>query len=365
MTSDPSYRRPSYLERAASEAQEARLREALERITRLRKKWSAPENRVTEDDWAAWAAVGTDADTIATAALSTSPVTETRGGMFRDVSGCRCCGDGCDCGCAHDCPRCSAPPDTALPEGAGRAAIALRKDNRGDLDDVVVEPVRMFRAEFMDDNTLWLCCYLPGGELGDERICWNVTADTPLRFDVLEYPQSGYQDWDKRPRPASAPPASEGEARVRELEAQYQRDCEALLEDRDKAEAQEARLREALERITRLRKKWSAPENRVTEDDWAAWAAVGTDADTIATAALSTSPVTETRGCPEKAPERCHYCRAFLAGRWSSVGEIADGGEGCACSPTRSDADLMREVLSQDYHLIPKAAGNEGEPDVS
>lgn len=47
----------------------------------------------------------------------------------------------------------------------------------------------------------------------------------------------------------------------------------------------------------RLRKKWSAPEKRVTEDDWAAWAAVGSDADTIAARALSTSPDTETRDC--------------------------------------------------------------------
>lgn len=27
--------------------------------------------------------------------------------FHRDISGCRCCGDGCDCGCVADCPRCS------------------------------------------------------------------------------------------------------------------------------------------------------------------------------------------------------------------------------------------------------------------
>lgn len=31
----------------------------------------------------------------------------TEGDLLRDVSGCRCCGDGCDCGCAEVCPRCN------------------------------------------------------------------------------------------------------------------------------------------------------------------------------------------------------------------------------------------------------------------
>ena len=35
------------------------------------------------------------------------------------------------------------------------------------LDDVVVNDVSMFRAEQMDDNDWWFCCYLNGG---DERI---------------------------------------------------------------------------------------------------------------------------------------------------------------------------------------------------
>jgi hypothetical protein len=41
--------------------------------------------------------------------------------------------------------------------------IALRHDDLG-LDDVVVKDVSMFRMERMDDDHVWLACYLTGGE---------------------------------------------------------------------------------------------------------------------------------------------------------------------------------------------------------
>lgn len=41
--------------------------------------------------------------------------------------------------------------------------IALRQDDLG-LDDVVVKNVRMFRMERMDDDQVWLACYLDDGQ---------------------------------------------------------------------------------------------------------------------------------------------------------------------------------------------------------
>jgi hypothetical protein len=41
--------------------------------------------------------------------------------------------------------------------------IALRHDDLG-LDDVVVKDVAMFRMERMDDDYVWLACYLADGQ---------------------------------------------------------------------------------------------------------------------------------------------------------------------------------------------------------
>ncbi len=41
--------------------------------------------------------------------------------------------------------------------------IALREDDLG-LDDVVVKDVSMFRMERMDDDYVWLACYLADGQ---------------------------------------------------------------------------------------------------------------------------------------------------------------------------------------------------------
>ncbi len=41
--------------------------------------------------------------------------------------------------------------------------IALRYDDLG-LDDIVVKDVEMFRMERMDDDYVWLACYLKNGQ---------------------------------------------------------------------------------------------------------------------------------------------------------------------------------------------------------
>lgn len=67
------------------------------------------------------------------------------------------------------------------------ARIALRPDEAGALDDVVVRDVSMFRAEMMDDRTLWMCCYFPDN---DERVTfWVRSKRGPLVFDVTEQPR--------------------------------------------------------------------------------------------------------------------------------------------------------------------------------
>lgn len=50
--------------------------------------------------------------------------------------------------------------------------IALRHDDLG-LDDVVVKDVSMFRMERMDDDHVWLCCYLTDGQ----QITFNLWLD--------------------------------------------------------------------------------------------------------------------------------------------------------------------------------------------
>lgn len=39
----------------------------------------------------------------------------------------------------------------------------FRHDDQGELDDVVVRDVEMFRLEYMDTRGVWLCCYKPDG----------------------------------------------------------------------------------------------------------------------------------------------------------------------------------------------------------
>jgi hypothetical protein len=42
-------------------------------------------------------------------------------------------------------------------------------DDKGNLDDVVVNDVTCFRLEYMDDNSVWLKCYRDGK---DDVVIW-------------------------------------------------------------------------------------------------------------------------------------------------------------------------------------------------
>ena len=64
--------------------------------------------------------------------------------------------------------------------------IALRPDDDGELDDVVVKDVEMFRAERMDNRSLWMCCYLTGHERVNFWV--RVKGRGTLEFCVTEQP---------------------------------------------------------------------------------------------------------------------------------------------------------------------------------
>jgi hypothetical protein len=67
-----------------------------------------------------------------------------------------------------------------------RYRIALRDDDNGDLDDVVINDVSMFRAERMDGKSLWMACYFPDS---DEHVTFWVRAKKgKLLFSVTEQP---------------------------------------------------------------------------------------------------------------------------------------------------------------------------------
>lgn len=74
--------------------------------------------------------------------------------------------------------------------------IALRPDGRfpEELDDIVVKDVETFRAEAMDDNVWWMCCYFRDGE----RLTFYVTRDKkPSRIVITATEEpSNYLDWD-------------------------------------------------------------------------------------------------------------------------------------------------------------------------
>jgi hypothetical protein len=56
--------------------------------------------------------------------------------------------------------------------------IALRHDDLG-LDDVVVKDVAMFRMERMDNDHVWLACYLADGQ--------DIVFDLWLEGGVIKY----------------------------------------------------------------------------------------------------------------------------------------------------------------------------------
>jgi hypothetical protein len=68
--------------------------------------------------------------------------------------------------------------------------IALREDQHGNLDDVVVRDVETFRMERLDDQTFWISCSLLNGE----RITWVLgrgkEGEEILQVETTEYPQA-------------------------------------------------------------------------------------------------------------------------------------------------------------------------------
>lgn len=94
--------------------------------------------------------------------------------------------------------------DLAAARAARKPVMALRYDSQG-LDDVVVENVTMFRAEMMDYDDLWLCCYFANGQ----RVTFSAFARKRgcLEFRVGEMP-SEWDDFDARP-PVSPPTRKE------------------------------------------------------------------------------------------------------------------------------------------------------------
>ena len=71
--------------------------------------------------------------------------------------------------------------------------MALRH-HRGELDDVVVETPKTFRAEMMSDHQLWISCIFENGE---HVTFWATAASNgKLIFSVTETPDE-YQDWDE------------------------------------------------------------------------------------------------------------------------------------------------------------------------
>lgn len=58
-----------------------------------------------------------------------------------------------------------------------------------EMDDVVVNDVSCFRAEIMDDRNLWMCCYLDGTGVEQDRVTFNVRAHrSRLIFTLTETP---------------------------------------------------------------------------------------------------------------------------------------------------------------------------------
>jgi hypothetical protein len=69
--------------------------------------------------------------------------------------------------------------------------IALRPfpTDAARLDDVFVKDVDMFRAEMLDDNNLWIACYLLGTGVDGDRIAFHVRVhEGGLHLEVVERP---------------------------------------------------------------------------------------------------------------------------------------------------------------------------------
>ena len=78
--------------------------------------------------------------------------------------------------------------------------MALRRTDDNLLDDVFVRQVSMFRAEMLDSDRLWLCCYLPGTGIDGDRVAFEVTArHGKITFEVAEMPEGSISLEQSRP----------------------------------------------------------------------------------------------------------------------------------------------------------------------
>lgn len=69
--------------------------------------------------------------------------------------------------------------------------MELRPDDAGDLDDIVIEDVTMFRAERMDKNAWWVCCYFDNGPKHDRITFWfRASKKNGLMMTLTEEPES-------------------------------------------------------------------------------------------------------------------------------------------------------------------------------
>jgi len=88
-------------------------------------------------------------------------------------------------------------PNPGAPQSSEPAtpAMALRPDSRfpDEMDDIVVKDVEMFRAEAMDDDAWWMCCYFANGErvsfhvglaAKPKRVVISVTETPPVWTDI-------------------------------------------------------------------------------------------------------------------------------------------------------------------------------------
>lgn len=95
--------------------------------------------------------------------------------------------------------------DGTQPMGAPVAAIRAEEPGSEDsqrkhlVDDLVVENVATFRAEMMSEDSLWMCCYLPGT---NERFAFWVHAVKrgQLDFSITEWPEQ-WRDFDSELAP--------------------------------------------------------------------------------------------------------------------------------------------------------------------
>lgn len=83
--------------------------------------------------------------------------------------------------------------------------IALRPDDRNSdptlMDDIVVKNVTMFRAEAMQDQLWWFCCYLDSPVENDRITFWASVRKGKLQVHVTELPDGDFRYEDGRVPP--------------------------------------------------------------------------------------------------------------------------------------------------------------------